>query len=97
MKDQNKAERKTKYHAQKVILSKLLSDRTFGILRDITWSRTVEITANTVGELWDEYRQTGEVPTKETFAMRCGNNAIAMSAITILRDPFKRWKGDSNG
>lgn len=94
MKSASKAERKrqkAKHHAQKVILSKLFRDRASGTLGDITWSRTVEITANTVAELWDEYRQTGEVPTKETFAMRCGNSAIAMSAMTMLRDPFKRW------
>lgn len=87
-----KKQRKAKHHAQKVILSKLLRDRASGTLGDITWSRTVEITANTVAELWDEYRQTGEVPTKETFAMRCGNSAIAMSVMTMLRDPFKYWK-----
>lgn len=86
-----KKQRKAKHRAQKVILSKLLRDRASGILRDITWSRTVEITANTVAELWNEYRQTGEVPTKETFAMRCSNNAIAMSVLTMLRDPFKHW------
>lgn len=54
MKSASKAEqkrRKAKHHAQKVILSKLFRDRASGILGDITWSRMVEITANTVAEL----------------------------------------------